>query len=200
MTKSFFAVAAILVQACSGGATDSSRADADAAAQVETCTGAGDAVNQYVEVLNLGGTTCLPRKLQLDASYTAPCKLLEASSGATCRCPAGREPVSKNTCAAAHQALASAGLPASDCICALEQAEGAAMTACQSELTPANTVDGWCILDRTCSRNDALFADCQATQPSKLRFLGNATPAAGVPLLIACVGVPLGTSVCPSPP
>ncbi len=78
-----------------------------------------------------------------------------------------------------------------NCFCAVDQATGADLTACQGDAhdppssSPGHLANGWCYVDATVG-NPEIVASCPVTEPRQLRFAGAAAPAADAMLFVSC--------------
>ncbi len=145
---------------------------------------------------------CLPRQLHPDDHGQVACLLIEARKTAPgeCSCDApsveGRQdPVLPDHQAAVDQAKNDKAAAAAgwNCFCEIKPVEGEALKACQSdpsrEVTSADgqPVDGWCYVDATTGNPD-LISTCPASEPQKLRFVGEGEPLDNSTLFITCTG------------
>ena len=92
------------------------------------------------------------------------------------------------------------------CACEIVQVPGTArdqntdLYACQNELTPRASINGYCLIDLTRMDlngafvplgNPELVADCPQNTKRWLRFLGAGFPSAGATSFIGCAAMPL---------
>jgi hypothetical protein len=72
-----------------------------------------------------------------------------------------------------------------DCFCEIAEATGAALTSCQTDVTP--TGDGWCYVDASANpASSPVVAKCPASAKRELRFIGDAASAPGSSIFLAC--------------
>jgi hypothetical protein len=143
---------------------------------------------------------CLPRKLTPDAGGQVACLLIEARKTAPGECSCAepavkgrRDPVLPDHQAAVDQAKNDAAAEAAgwNCFCELVPVEGEALKACQNDLgrevttVDGTPVDGWCYVDAS-TGNPELVSTCPASEPQKLRFVGEGEPLDNSTLFITC--------------
>jgi hypothetical protein len=191
----------------SAGAAD--ELTAGAAGQGET-GGAGGARNIFVDqvVLEQGGgpPRCLPRSLPEGRPASAgqvSCSIAEFKAG-SCDCTqAGRTALSAVELPAFEQKLMTSGACGGTsgvrcdtfCGCEIQQTSGADLDACQNDLTPAATANGFCVIDLMHTDengapaplgNPALVSQCPANEKRLLRFVNAGQPAPDATLFIGC--------------
>ncbi|WP_437997850.1 hypothetical protein WMF26_45630 [Sorangium sp. So ce185] len=152
----------------------------------------------------LGGQ-CLPRTLTPDPEQQVSCLILEArNSQGQCNCdPAtGRATVPENEprFAAVEEVLALdiAKVSGWDCVCEIQQLEGAnpgePAYECRNNVNDnvesgGQPVHGWCYVDPSIRLGDAaIVADCPSTERRKIRFTGKGEAQQGSTLFITCSG------------
>ncbi|KYF94492.1 hypothetical protein BE20_00710 [Sorangium cellulosum] len=152
----------------------------------------------------LGGQ-CLPRTLTPDADKQVSCLILEArNSQGQCNCdPAtGRATVPQDATryAAVEEVLALdiAKVSGWDCVCEIQQLEGAnpgePAHECRNNVNDnvesgGQPVHGWCYVDPSIRLGDAaVVADCPSTERRKIRFTGKGEAQQGSTLFITCSG------------
>jgi len=173
-------------------------------------------VDQIVVAQGGGAPRCLPRELPSGLPGTSEdgrvrCLVAEFKAE-SCDCSqAGHAPIREQAVATMTTALQSTGVcggntgPSCDsfCGCEIVQAPGIAsdsgseLYACQNELTTAEGVDGFCLIDQARVDangapaplgNAALVAECPKNWKSLLRFVGAGYPASSAMLFIGCTG------------
>ncbi|MFO0757558.1 MAG: hypothetical protein U0359_13765 [Byssovorax sp.] len=145
---------------------------------------------------------CLPRQLHPDGQGQVSCLLIEARKTAPgeCSCDAPAVKARHDPLLPDHQpavdqakndpAAAGAGW---NCFCEIEPVAGDALLACQTDASRNPTtadgkpVDGWCYVDATTGNPD-LIESCSATEPQKLRFVGEGEPLDNSTVFITCSG------------
>jgi hypothetical protein len=179
--------------------------------------GAGSIFVEQIVVAQGGGPAhCLPRSLPSGppgASNDGRVRCLVAEfKPEPCDCAqAGRAPIREQATSAMTTQLRSNGVCGGDtgqscdsfCGCEIIQAPGVAsdsaseLFACQNELTTAEGVDGFCLIDQARVDangtpaplgNAALVAECPKNSKSLLRFVGAGYPAVNATLFIGCTG------------
>jgi hypothetical protein len=144
------------------------------------------------------GKECLSRSLTPKADGTVPCLVLEASpppAGGQCGdCSAtARTPIAASSPQAAAIVAAIQTDPAvtEDCWCEITPATGAALTACQQDVTVPSGNDGWCYIDATVEPpigNPAIVSSCPTTEQRQVRFVGAGNPVSGATVFTTCEG------------
>jgi len=143
---------------------------------------------------SLADDDCLPRSLPADAMGRISCEVIEArrADGAcTCDGP-GRTPAPKGS---PEEILETDEAKAAgwDCVCALEQLDGATLGACQGDveepvtLADGTAVHGYCYIDANTSPptgNTALVGDCIPAR--RLRYAGQGEPQRGAGVFLRC--------------
>ena len=171
---------------------------------------AGAPTNVYVDGLR-GREGCLPRMLSVAQAAgggfeagQVRCYLIQAvvpAPGAACACDASQHlaPTAAGVDKAVRQhaqldqacGSASGVNCASLCLCDLQQATGAALTQCQTDVTPtAELPPGFCYIDATLTPplgNPALVSTCPADFRRELRITGP-VPERAPTLFLACAG------------
>ena len=166
-----------------------------------------------------GPPRCLPRTLPSglpgsDHDGLVSCFVAELKPG-SCDCAqTARVPLPAASLTAAVKQLTASGACGGSsgvscdtlCGCGIVQATGTAsdqsseLYACQNALTPAPSVNGFCFIDQTRTDasgapaplgNPAIVAECPASDPRLLRFVGAATPASGASVFLGCSGTSL---------
>jgi len=211
------------VNANGGASGTPGGAGAAGAAQSGGMGGAGGAQNVFLAQLSLGQgggpPRCFPRSLPSGLPGTpndgqVSCFVAELKPG-SCDCAqTARAPLPAAFLTAAVKQLAATGScdgssgVSCDALCGCEivQASGTAsnqssdLYACQNELTPAPSVDGFCFIDQTRTDesgapaplgNPAIVAECPSNDQRLLRFVGAASPASGANMLLGCSGTAL---------
>ena len=193
----------------SANAGEAGEQNAGAAGQGDT-DGAGGARNIFVDqvVLGQGGgpPRCLPRSLphgQATSAGQVSCFIAEFKTGACdCTQPA-RSTLSAAYLPALEQKLMTSGACGGTsgiscdtfCGCEIQQTSGADLDACQNDLTPAATADGFCVIDLMHTDengapaplgNPALVSQCPANEKRLLRFVNAGQPAPDATLFIGC--------------
>ncbi len=164
--------------------------------------GYAPAVRTIVDKLkkNLRGQ-CLPRQLEPAADGSVSCIVIEArvAAGGACSCdpatgradiPATLDGDANPMMNAVKMAELSEFNPGWDCFCEVEQLQGDARAACQTDAKPED-VHGWCYVDATTVPqigNPDLVKDCAADERRMLRFAGDADPISGATAFITCTG------------
>lgn len=211
----------------SGGASDTTGGagalGGAGAAQSGGAGGASATENVFVVQLTLGQgggpPRCFPRTLPSGLPGTSndglvSCFVAELKPG-SCDCAqTARVPLPAASFTAAVKQLAASGVCGGSsgvscdtlCGCGIVQATGTGsdpsseLYACQNELTPAPSVNGFCFIDQTRTDasgapaplgNPAIVAECPASDPRLLRFVGAATPASGASVFLGCSGTSL---------
>src|SRR6185369_2551832 len=172
--------------------------------------GAGGARNIFIDqvVLGQGGgpPRCLPRSLperQPASAGQVSCLIAEFKAG-SCDCTqAGRTALSAAYLPALEQKLMTSGVCGGTsgvscdtfCGCEIQQTAGADLDACQNDLTPASTANGFCVIDLMHTDengapaplgNPALVSQCPANDKRLLRFVNAGQPAPDSTLFIGC--------------
>jgi hypothetical protein len=197
------------VDASGGSQTASGGASEDGGA-------AGAPSNLYIDELRTNNPdACLPRELPFGATGgpnegRVACAIAELHFDA-CDCEQpGRAALSDAllTAVVGHaEQLGSCGGASgvacdSACGCELVQLAGTAVDtsselyACQNELTPAQDLAGFCVIDQERMEgggpapigDHAIVADCPASTQRRIRFLGQDLPSASATVFIACTG------------
>jgi hypothetical protein len=166
-----------------------------------------------------GPPRCFPRPLPSglpgsDHDGLLSCFVAELKPG-SCDCgETARVPLPSASFTAAVKQLAASGTCGGSsgvscdtlCGCGIVQATGTAsdhgseLYACQNDLTPAPSVNGFCLVDQTRTDasgapaplgNPAIVAECPSNYQRLLRFVGAATPASGANVLLGCTGTSL---------
>ncbi len=140
------------------------------------------------------GNQCLSSPLHPNSDGQVQCIVIEATPpppGGQCACSGAArkdiETVNPDAVAAAKQRDPTT---ANDCFCEITQTEGAALTACQNDLTTTST-DGWCYIDATVVPNvgkEAIVAGCPASERREVRFVGAGHPGSTSETFITCEG------------
>lgn len=167
-----------------------------------------------------GPQKCLPRSLPTGLPGSAndgqatTCMIIELKPG-SCDCSqTARAALPKSILNAAQTQLKASGACGGAsgtscdtfCGCELAQAPGtasdhsSALYACENELTPSASVNGFCVVDqlRTDASgapaplgNPAIVSECPANQKRLLRFVGAGAPASGASLFLGCTSASL---------
>ncbi len=174
----------------------------DASAAADPNVGYNPAVAAIVDSIGtkLGGK-CVPRQLTPDdETRRVPCAMVEAlprdASGQCEPCSSirGRQAPNLRVARAVRGQLDDVGRCRDAsceeyCLCEIQQAEGADLTACQTD--PSASTPGYCYIDAEAKVGDpALVQDCPNQRG--LRFVGDETPRNGAQTFIACVGAAFG--------
>ncbi len=137
---------------------------------------------------------CLARNLPT-TNGSAPCIVLEQQPSGDCSCNGtARAVVADKYKQAAVEAQQLAqqldpGAPAG-CFCEITQTTGAALTACQNDVSTSG-IDGWCYVDATtvpALGNPALVNECPANEQRQVRFVGKGTPVPNALTFVTCEG------------
>jgi hypothetical protein len=167
--------------------------------------GYNPAVDAIVDVLQpLLANHCLARPPAVDDQGHAACAILETPVAGDCDCQKpGRAPAGDDALSALRQNLKDESLcdtedsPACKqvCACKIEEAtDGAALSACRSNLDASLQAPGYCYVDPEKGLGDpTLVHNCPATQKRLLRFVGPDTPSNGAVAFMACMGKTLST-------
>jgi len=159
----------------------------------------GRRVNYVVKTVIPGA--CLPRPLAGE-NDSLPCQVIEAKppSAVTCSCDAsmGRsEGVLDGVRDAVEDELVAQGECGGDtniacssfCLCEIEQLSGAELDTCLNSLSDPGGIYGYCyVAPNDGVGNPGLIAECPATQPQIIRFLGANVPSPGAFAFISCSG------------
>jgi hypothetical protein len=158
--------------------------------------------------------TCLPRPLEVEEAGV-PCKVVEAfqpDASGVCSCDmpgradlVGESAGVKGAVIEELQASALCGDTAgiscnSYCMCEIQQFTGQDLNDCRTQPTdPGDEQYGYCYVER--GKDGAapeLTADCPATQPQIIRFMGNDVPRPRALAFIACLGGAVGAAPAPA--
>jgi hypothetical protein len=142
---------------------------------------------------------CLPAALTPVASGRVGCSVLEAGRvGGPCTCSgAGRAIPDEAFGCAVEQLLAAHATEGWNCVCELTQLAGAALAACQNDVSTddptvdGQAVDGWCYVDSTADPelgNPELTARCPGDARRLFRFVGRGRPSVTATTLVSCQG------------
>jgi hypothetical protein len=132
------------------------------------------------------GNKCLPRALNIDSEARTTAVILEARPSLDpCVCDATQGRLDPPTKIASHLAGVERRLeemgrdPATECVCEIQQLAGSALQDCYTKASPPSGEYGFCYLDSDLDAGDPAFlASCPASQPWRIRFLGDGVPAA----------------------
>jgi hypothetical protein len=146
--------------------------------------------------------TCLPRPLVTEGDENVPCIVVEAFRPDASGCNCGEQgradltgkkrgviPAVEEELKAGSLCGGNSGVSCSDyCMCEIEQFTGQELAACR-ELDPGPEQYGYCYVEK--DKDNAapsLTANCPATQPQIIRFMGTDVPRQKAIAFIACLG------------
>jgi hypothetical protein len=137
------------------------------------------------------GSTCLSEPLDENVTASLSCRVIELGQG-VCDCGlAGRRDLPASTQAAVAEELGALcqerGVNCDDyCACEITPLEGAELTGCQTELSPA-AGDGWCYIDPGQGVGSADLVDhCSDASAHVVRIVGAPTQASATELRLLC--------------
>jgi hypothetical protein len=142
---------------------------------------------------------CLGRAPVVEDDGRTSCVVMEAQLSGSCDCnKPGRKPADEESLNAVRDDLRQSNLcdkgdptPACSkvCACRLDEAQGAALNTCRTNLDASTQAPAFCYVDPDKGLGDpALVQNCPTTKRGLLRFVGTDTPTQGSIAYMACMG------------